>query len=144
MKIDIASEMLLALRNGVDTYTPFIDGVDLETECGEPGITTRNLDKIVGAQGKDRVVLDFFLQNGHVLVIFANGESYLATGFGYGHEQEQVSQFAAFAHKRGFGEYAPLFKMLAGLDADFRGRMPEVPKDFPWLAEGTEADNDAE
>jgi hypothetical protein len=134
MQIEMASPMLLALRNGDDTYQPVIGGLTLEVECGEPEISARNLAKVMDCVGKDRLVLGFFLQHGHVLVIFASGEAYLATGFGYGHEQAQVSHFAAFAHEQGFGAYTHLFNMLSGLDADYNGAMPSIARDFPRQA----------
>ncbi len=126
MRIEIVSPMLAAFRSGVNTYTPVFDGQELGLEDGDTPATLRNLDKLIGP---DRKIIRFYLAKGQVLVIFDTGETYLATGFHYGHEQDQqkVRQFALFASKHGFGDDETLTTHLSALSANHFGPLePET------------------
>lgn len=130
MKLDISSPMIQAFKRGDDNYTPTFDGVDLELERGDAAVTLRNLDEIVGTHRPVRV---FYLAKGQVLVIFETGETYLATGFGYGHEGDEVFRFALFAAKCGYydGNHEELFKTLSRMNPVFYGPLDD--KSFPSL-----------
>lgn len=130
MKIDIASPMVAAFHDGADTYAPICNGEELEVECGSAKITLRNLSKIINP---NRRVVSFMLAHGQVLIVFNTGESYLATGFGYGHEQEEAHQFALFASKHGFGNHEDLFKHISGIPDNIVGPLPPLPKNYPGI-----------
>lgn len=126
MKIDINNPMLAAHRDGIDTYTPVFDGVELEVECGNPAITLRNLEKIIGP---NRQPIMFHGAHGQVLVIFDSGETYLATGFGYGSTVDEVMRFAEFAAKHEFGDLAVLQRELITIEQDWVGQFPMFQKE---------------
>lgn len=124
--------MTRAFAEGLDTYTPtFDDGCDMQPECGNPKITVTNLSRIVNP---NRKVVHLHLGHGQVLVSFESGESYLATGFGYGHEQEEVHQLALFASKHGFGDHRELFIILSRLNTDYFGPIPPCDPTYPLIA----------
>ena len=127
MKIDIDTPMVAAHREGIDTYTPVFDGSELEVECGNPAITLRNLEKIIGPK---RQPVSFHGAHGQVLIIFDSGESYLATGFGYGSTVDEVMRFAEFAAKHGFGEVSLLRRQLIGLDVNWSGPVPILQEEI--------------
>jgi len=82
MRIEIESAMKKAAREGIDSYIPVFNGVDLEVEACIPEVSLRNLRTMLktGLKVASVTVVD----DGHILVAFATGETYLATGFAVG------------------------------------------------------------
>ena len=113
--------MVRAFRDGEDTYQPVFDGQDLQTECGNPVTTLNNLAKLVNG---DRKVVCFYLNHGHALIVFATGETYLATGFSYGPQQDGVKELAVCAAKHLGCDHKELLSILSALPLDFDGPMP--------------------
>jgi len=112
--IDVVGPMALAFQGvGESSYTPVLQGVSLEPENGQTDATLRNLNAILDSG--DREIIAFLLGHSRVLVVFLNGNTYLATGFGYGSRDVSVREFAYFAAKHGFGAGDDLFDYLAGL-----------------------------
>jgi len=58
-----------------------------------------------------------------VLVVFATGETYLATGFGIGNTSEATYRFARFIESIGWGRSRPIYKFLSTLPTDFQGTL---------------------
>ena len=115
MKIRIDGEMLAAMRAGEDTYTPIFGNEELDLERGDSRVTLENLRKIT-SQG--RRAIGFYACSQHVLVIFDTGETYLATGFGYGNKQEEVQRFADFASSQGFGDRRSVLALFSSIKDD--------------------------
>lgn len=118
MKIDIAGSMVTAFRDGSDTYTPIFDGEELDVECGSAEVTLKNLARIVTP---NRRVVSFMLAHGHVLIVFSTGESYLATGFSYGHDLDEVHRFAEFVAKHTGHDLEEVYGAVSGLPPDYAG-----------------------
>lgn len=136
MKIEIASEMIGAFLNGQAAYTPTTGSTQLENENGDTGVTLRNLDLLINEPGCNRIVLGFNLRHGQVLVIFATGETYLATGFAYGSDDDKVREFSIFAEKHGIvRSWKTQFSFLSAIDKSHAGPMEIAPPEFPCLAD---------
>lgn len=67
----------------------------MEVEASIPDVSLRNLRTLVEA-GLHVAVL-MVVEQGHVLVVFTTGETYLATGFAVGEESECSAAMAKFA-----------------------------------------------
>lgn len=113
-EIDVSGPMALAFQSGDDTYQPVFPGTELELEYGQTKATLNNLNAILDSGNQE--IAAFLLSSGQVMVVFASGNLYLATGFHYGHPGDEVHQFALFAAKHGFGNPDEIFAYLsAGL-----------------------------
>lgn len=129
MKIEVGGPMYLAFLDGVSNYTPVLNGVDLEPECGDTRATVRNLFKIITPARK---VLRFVLNKGRTLVIFETGETYYATGLIWGTDKhkDDVKQFALQALKVRGGsdkEVKGFTRYLMSLPPDYTGE-PHFPE----------------
>ena len=111
--IDVTGPMAVAFQSESVAYQPVFSGTELEIEQGQTVPTLKNLNAILDAGNQEIAV--FLLGNGRVVVVFTNANTYLATGFSYGHHGQEVRQFAAFASKHGFGDFETLFGYLSGL-----------------------------
>lgn len=114
--IDVAGPMAAAFQNGGSRYRPVFTGVELDDENGRTATTLNNLNSILDIKGQE--IAAFLLGMGMVLVWFRNGNQYLATGFGYGHQGDEVKQFADFAADQGFGNKEVLFHKLSKMQRD--------------------------
>lgn len=125
MRIRIDGEMLSAMRAGEDTYTPVVGSEELDLEHGDPVTTVKNLRRLVDM---GRRAIGFCAGHGNVLIMFDSGESYLATGFSYGHRLDEVQRFAEFASSQGFGDARFLYDVFSGLPPEYEGPIQIVPQ----------------
>lgn len=126
-KIQVQSSMRTAFLEGCKKYEPNFAGYDLAPECGDPTVSLRNLEKLTPGRTVTRVELGP-AQN--ILVTWATGDCYLATGFSVGCDDERVKAFAAFLTAigwawRGEDDYFVLASHRIG---------PEVPMEI-WRGE---------
>ena len=95
MKIDIESSMQQAARNGLDGYQPIFRDQPLEVEACIPEVSLRNLRVLLKA-GLEVSTMTV-VEEGHVLIAFKTGETYLATGFAVGQVSDLTKFFSQFA-----------------------------------------------
>lgn len=102
MQINVESQMRLAAVGGVDAFQPVFRGEALRVEAGIPEVSLENLRKMLGTGLK--VASMVAVENGHILIVFKTGETYLATGFSIGEDStgdmmpsDLTKAFAEFA-----------------------------------------------
>jgi hypothetical protein len=92
--IDIEQGMQDAWLQGTTCYLPMFRGENLAIEKGHPETSTANLLLLVEAGLRPS---RYRVNEGRsILVEFANGGSYLATGFSIGDESKQTLAFGKF------------------------------------------------
>lgn len=105
MNIDLESRMLQAATE--NEYLPVFRGEPMDVEASMPEVSLKNLRKLLAAGLK--VTSMMVVENGHVLIVFQTGETYLATGFAVasvednhvGDPTRMFAQFASEAHTSG-------------------------------------------
>jgi hypothetical protein len=122
-KVSIVSDMLRIFRDG-GHYLPVSQDVPLLPETGDPQVSLGNLHVL------DLVAQDMIAGRGGVLILFASGEQYLATGFrvGGGPATEKLAKYAAEQH---FGDYGRLLWAWSALADDYEGKLPKPIQDAP-------------
>lgn len=114
--------MVGAHVEGIDTYTPVVDGCELKLEHGNVGNTLANLSQIVGPR---REVVSVYVRKRQVLVTFNTGEAYLATGFQVPANKEDLEHLARFVFKHKVGgaaeSWQELVRWYSRLTADYEG-----------------------
>ena len=128
MKINIHSdEMRTAWEQGVSSYVPIYLERSLTPEASLHEASEQNLLALLNEGLQIRRFLAG--SNQGVLVEFANGDRYLATGFGWGYEGNEVAAFAHVCQEAGFGTQDDVFFWLVGLPRDLVGEIPleEIP-----------------
>lgn len=145
MKIDIAGPMVAAHVEGIDAYTPIVDGRELKLEHGDVGDSLANLSQIVSPR---RAVAAVYVRKRQVLVTFNTGESYLATGFQVPASQEDLEHLARFVFKNKVGGAAKSWHELANwyrnLRADYEGPLSMPDTEFASEESGVIATGDTQ
>jgi len=122
MKIDIYSDqMQAAWQEGANAYIPTHD-IPLAPEASLYEASEANLIQLLGAGLQIRRFLAG--PNQGVLAEFADGARYLATGFGWGYEGNEVAAFARVCCVAGFGTQEDVFYFLASLPRELTGEIP--------------------
>jgi len=121
MKIDISSQIVTAFKTGCSGYIPIFEGETLAPEGGLPETSFENLNTIL-AHGWT-VVAIWIGESQNVLVVFASGETYLATGFSVGNKSEATFRFSRFIESIGWGKGRAIYKLLSALPSDFQGTL---------------------
>lgn len=103
-------------EKGCNVYTPVFRGEPMKAECCDPSVSLENLLSLLDAglhpvryrANRDRAIL----------VEFAEGGSYLATGFSFGEPGEATEAFARFATAAHGASDLPHYNHLLGHDFD--------------------------
>lgn len=124
-QISIHSGMTEAFKTGCKQYQPLCNGIKLDPECGDPETTTRNLHRIVASSPERSVLAVINSGDGRVLVVFTDGETYLATGYSIGTSGPGTQELARFLVEHNGGDwiedYDWMLKVLANWPSDMAG-----------------------
>jgi len=101
--VDLGSpEIRYAFYDSVSLYQPRMEGLELDLECGSTLASLKNIHKIAESLSLRIARLEIRPVD-KVLVIFANGMTYLATGFGFGRDGEGPQGLVQILAEHGFG-----------------------------------------
>ena len=128
--IQVVDAMRLAWEAGVERYTPSFRDELMEEECGDAGVSLKNLRAITGSGAK---VCCMHARPNGVLVCFCGGLSYLATGFQVGHaaEEPRLLGLARFAAEAGLGDAEKIAWFFGAFPSDYEGELEfPVPGDL--------------
>jgi len=128
--IPILDAMRQAWEAGVENYTPAFRDEMMEEECGDVGVSLRNLRAIVRSRAK---VCCMHARPNGVLVSFCGGLSYLATGFQVGRaaEKPKLLGLARFAAEIGLGDAEKIAWFFGAFPPDYEGELEfPVPGDL--------------
>lgn len=106
--------VMLSLSDTDRSYVP--DG--LEEETGDPGVSTRNIAKLLEG---DRFIYHVDLRHGGVLFVFNTFEMYLAKGFNL---QKGLKALTYWASEHGYGPFDELKKFYDAIPKDWLGSLP--------------------
>jgi hypothetical protein len=127
MIVELISPLVRLFREGVERYQPVFPGVELEEENGDPGVSTRNMGKLLEG---DLFVNHIILRAGkdgnfRALLLLSGGLLYLSLGFGL-RDPTRREALTRFAVRLGYGHYEPLKKFYDAIPDDFEGTLPSI------------------